>query len=300
MADVDIADAEVIESELEAFVEGGLVPDEVDLLAEALDEEYERRSLGDEEEPDWYAEAVAQTMEAESQTAQEAPPEPPEVSDEPVLAEATPGDMPDWLQGEDSEAELSSGDDVPAWLSGQEVEAGEAVAESVPDWLADIEEVSAEADLGWLSEQEQPAADFDVEAFASEVSEPEVAAGQAPVEPPAEYMGVPAAPAMALIPEGELFARYRERLEADPNDHANRLALARALRTSQGVSSALDHYELLIDSTQFLQDVSADLTDAVEEIPENPRVRRLLGDTLMRQGKLQDALDAYRSALDRL
>ena len=88
-------------------------------------------------------------------------------------------------------------------------------------------------------------------------------------------------------------------MEQDPADHASRLALARALRADQKMNSSLDQYEVLIESSRLLQDVSEDLNGMVKEKPA-PRSQRLLGDAFMRQGKLQEALEAYRDALDQL
>jgi cytochrome c-type biogenesis protein CcmH/NrfG len=62
----------------------------------------------------------------------------------------------------------------------------------------------------------------------------------------------------------------------------------------------MDQYEVLIDTMQLLPDVSEDLVGLLGEHPDDPRLRRLLGDSYMRRGMLQQALEAYRSALDRL
>jgi tetratricopeptide (TPR) repeat protein len=110
----------------------------------------------------------------------------------------------------------------------------------------------------------------------------------------------PARPAPAPIPEGELFDQYRRRLEQNPDDHVNRLALARALHGGRALAPSLEQYETLIDSAQLLPDVSDDLSSLSQDYPEVPRVRRLLGDVFMRRGMLQEALNAYRSALEQL
>ncbi len=41
----------------------------------------------------------------------------------------------------------------------------------------------------------------------------------------------------------------------------------------------MDQYEALVDNAQLLEDVSNDLSGLVDELPQTPRVRRLLGDT---------------------
>lgn len=294
----------VPESELAAFLEGDLVP-EPDPLAEALDAEYERRLAGDESEPEWYTEAVAKAAAdadealeagalaepepAEEELAEAALQEMPgwlaEETEEPEPAGVATGDMPDWLRESEGEAVIDDGE-VPAWLSEREAEP-DTTAE--PDWLREFDRVpEEEAVADWLDrELETP-------------SQAALEEKPTPAQPPAPVMSeLPETREPALIPGGELFDTYRQRLEQDPADHASRLALARALRADQKLAPSLDQYEVLIESSRLLQDVAEDLTGMVKETPA-PRMQRLLGDAFMRQGKLQDALAAYRDALDQL
>jgi cytochrome c-type biogenesis protein CcmH/NrfG len=111
---------------------------------------------------------------------------------------------------------------------------------------------------------------------------------------------VPPASAPAIVPEGEHFAQYRQTLEQNPNDHETRLKLARELEKQGSVNASLEHYETLIESSASLDVVSTDLATVISRVPAHPKVRRLLGDTYMRQGRLQEALDTYRGALDQL
>jgi predicted Zn-dependent protease len=83
-------------------------------------------------------------------------------------------------------------------------------------------------------------------------------------------------------------------------EHAARLKQARELVTTNQYGASLEHYQGLIDSTQLLEETRGDLRDLVEKNPADPKLRRLLGDTHMRLGDLQAALDTYRSALDQL
>lgn len=268
-----VLEEEGIESELVAFLKGDLVPDEADQLAEALDDEYDRRVAGDESEPEWYTEAVAHGA-GEPVTPAEAPAEPAAQAFSEV-AEAVPVEMPDWLKETEAPAPAIEGA-MPDWLT-EPVAAAEEVI--LPDWLHEEIEPAA---AGWLAEEEAAPA-------------PPVAAA-APVQPEAP----PPVPVQAPIPRGELFEKYRSRLEEDPTDYANRLALARALQASQELPASLDQYDVLIDATQLLEDVQRDLEELVSEQPKDPRARRQLGDTYMRRGMLQEALEAYRSALDQL
>lgn len=280
------------DSELAAFVAGDFVPDTPDLLAEALDEEYERRILGDETEPEWYARAVAQAAAGETEAAEQA-----EFSG-----------MPEWLAEEGEETAqpaVIAEEDIPAWLRDLEPEAVAAVEGEIPAWLSEetgpVAAVGGDAVPEWLTGTEQALTAWGDDQ-AERVSAPETGVRAAPVMP-RELLGPDIVPrrAEARIPAGVLFDQYRERLEQDPADHPTRLGLARALRAAPETRAAsLDQYEILIESAQLLQDVAADLDDMVQQQPDVPRLHRLLGDVYLRRGELQHALEAYRTALDRL
>jgi len=50
----------------------------------------------------------------------------------------------------------------------------------------------------------------------------------------------------------------------------------------------------------MLSDVERDLRALVQRQPDLPQARRVLGDVFMREGRLQEALDTYRAALEQL
>ena len=83
-------------------------------------------------------------------------------------------------------------------------------------------------------------------------------------------------------------------------EHQQSLQTARQLVASNQYGSSLEHYQSLIDSSQLLEETRGDLRQLVDQQPADPKLRRLLGDTHMRLGDLQAALDTYRSALDQL
>ncbi len=280
LEDIDIESVSVPESELEAFLSGEFVPEEVDQLAEALDEEYDRRIAQDDSEPEWYAQAVAQVAaETVGQT------EAPAIEGDEDFVEAVPVEIPDWLKMTAEESEQAAIEEIPSWLT--EPLQAEAEVGEVPEWLAEMSEEPAKETFEWAPPAPAPDLPELAEWMAHET---------APAEPSPDVM----ARAAESIPQTELFNTYRRRLEEDPYDFVNRLGLARALRANQELVPSMDQYEALIDNDQLLEDVSHDLAGLVEAHPETPRVRRLLGDAYMHQGKLQDALDAYRSALDLL
>ncbi len=298
-----------------------------DPWAAALDEEYVTQKLGKaQEEPDWYRSALeAATAEAEEQevTAEQAGES--EAAPEEELALPEPAELPPWLLEAAPATEeeglfdaVAGGEGVPDWLAETAPEqpalAGDLEGE-MPDWLLEPIQAEEEAELpDWLAEvaPEQPA-----EAAAPPAPRPEPAA-QAPVPPPPvepapERPAVPkAAPAPAprleptpvrisvALPQGEAYAPYREKLTQNPDDHPTRLELARALKGEDAVAACLGQYQALVSAEALLSEVEADLRALVAQHPGLPQARRVLGDALMRQGRLQDALDTYRAALEQL
>lgn len=87
-----------------------------------------------------------------------------------------------------------------------------------------------------------------------------------------------------------------QQLEAEPDNAALRLAVARL--TTQGGESgrALEHYRQLVRSGKLLDDVSGDLQDLIAEQSDPQilrRLHRLLGDSFMQQNRVQEAMDQY-------
>lgn len=171
--------------------------------------------------------------------------------------------------------------------------------EAVPEWAAaDITETIAAATVpDWL--REQPAAEVEVPDWLAEAAidpteipdwlRDTIEAGEhARPEPP------PAAPAPAYQPPAPAPA------PAAALDLDAALTSARASASAGDVSAGLAAYEKIIRANTALETVVEDLTRLVEQHHENPAVYRVLGDGLMRQGRLQAALDTYRKALNQL
>jgi predicted negative regulator of RcsB-dependent stress response len=82
------------------------------------------------------------------------------------------------------------------------------------------------------------------------------------------------------------------------------LQAARQHLSANEIDAALQAYERLVAGGQLLDETAQDLNGLLKSLgpraKAGPRVRRLLGDTFMAQGKLQEALEMYRSALDQL
>jgi uncharacterized protein HemY len=79
-----------------------------------------------------------------------------------------------------------------------------------------------------------------------------------------------------------------------------RLQEAREHVTRGAAAPALVVYQALVDDGEMLAETRDDLLRLVESQPKEPKVLRLLGDTYMRLGELQTALETYLSALNKL
>jgi len=162
--------------------------------------------------------------------------------------------------------------DVPDWLSGIDVE--QAVLEGVPDWLI---AVSAE------TEPIEP-----IEEFVA----PEPPPMAAPVRPPVVAARPPAPPPTP--------PQQPTRPQGEYGDVAAMLQGARDLEQGGDLESSLAEYEALIRANVGVDAVVDDLSQLLRSYRTVPAVYRVLGDGLMRQGKLQQALNTYREALNQL
>ena len=235
---------------------------------------------------------------------------------------------PAWLE----EGELPSGDEALAWLEqlaeGKEAELqaqaeaeGEArVAEimgrPIPREITAEETAPEPAEpeeaFGWtefgLGEPLPPAAEptltqelsGEIEAAgASELLEPPeaekeeagLAAGDSPVPTVPRPEGAPDAAAEP--------SALDEAVLRDESDDAALLASARRAWQAGQRDQALEAYQRVVRSDRSLETAIEDLEGYVAE-QADVETQRLLGDAYMRAGRLQDALSAYRQALDNL
>lgn len=174
--------------------------------------------------------------------------------------------MPDWLTMEITETETPSAD-VPDWLGGVDVEAAD-----IPDWLK--QSITATQDQVVITPTPAPA-------------------------PAAITPAAPARPTPAIVPVRQA-SPAPVPVAAQSIDVAVTLSEARTHATSNNLDASLPHYEMLVRANAVLDDVVDDLAKLAEKHKTSPAVHRVLGDTLMRQGKLQAALDTYRKALNQL
>ncbi|GAB4576391.1 MAG: hypothetical protein Kow0077_32560 [Anaerolineae bacterium] len=290
-----------------------LSPEEYDdAWAMALDSEFlTTQKMAKEEEPEWYQAAINDPerqaeLEAELTTRELETHE--EAADEALepLAEA---ELPGWLSEAASEAD---DEEIPEWLV-EDIPGSELVETVTKDWLLD-EELDEDAELpAWLAEQVEQAEIPDwlkdaapdhmlAEEEEAPVPEPvtPAVAEVVPAAEPAPVVVPPVAEVSAEIPAGAAYDSFRTRLAQQPDDHATRLALARRLVEDDNVASSLGQYEVLVLAQAHLGELERDLKVLVERYPALPQARRVLGDVFMRQGRLKDALAAYRTALEQL
>lgn len=263
--------------------------DAADPWVEAFDQEYEQGAVNIENVPDWYSRNISDPQRIRRVTEQvegvSAEAEPQPAADGPLMAARLPGEpllspgeaqpMPDWMA-----AALPI--DVPAAVVPEVVITAEPLAvetaEAVPDWLADIEQAISPADIpDWLKES------IGVPAPAPEPEPVPVPVAVVQPEPPRPTP----APAPAPAP-------------VRPQPTGISLEQARQLRQGGDLPASLSAYETLIRASASLDEVVDDLSTLVKLERGNPAIYRVLGDGLMRQGKLQAALDTYREALNQL
>jgi len=88
-------------------------------------------------------------------------------------------------------------------------------------------------------------------------------------------------------------------LSAAPAPAGEELATARQQMVAGQIGAALNTYEGLVAKGRSLDDVRSDLGEYVKQGRHiDPRAYRIIGDALMAQGSLQEALEMYRRALD--
>lgn len=262
-------------------------PDPNDRWVEAFDDEYEQGSRDVATDvPEWYEQNVndpERIAAVDSAYEASAALESAVLPEENSLPAGQPQPLPSWMSGYTPEeaaepepeaaSEANVFEEMPDWL--KEVEASVS-PEEVPDWLVET--------IG-MSEQAEEA-----EAVVETPPEPVYVAPPAPVRqvspPPAPVrQAPPSAPAPARIPVGEAAAV---------------LERARDREQSGDLEGALTEYVSMIRSGAALDSVVDDLSLLVKSYKTVPAVYRVLGDGLMRQGKLQAALNTYREALNQL
>jgi tetratricopeptide (TPR) repeat protein len=310
------------QAELSAWLTEDTTPAEL-----AVSTEREPSSVMAEAEssiPDWLRELQEPRTESVA-----APPEPIGVADlaepEEPTVDASDAGLPEWLRrlrtGVAEEApplgtrELEA--DLAA-LSIVEPAGGEPAADSVPLSVS-LPDTAGVGEATFRTPPPEPMAEVSVPAPEAEVQPATV--DEAPATAvSAEQQPIPAAPVEELLmpaPAEAIIAAVEEAAAADmpaqapmaevvvppieelPRDAAERLTMARAAAMSSW-SQALAVYESLVSSADLLSTVIADLEEGIRKHPDDYAGYQLVGDAYMKDGRLPDALRAYRTALTKL
>jgi tetratricopeptide (TPR) repeat protein len=171
---------------------------------------------------------------------------------------------------------------------------GEAVLSGPEETVAveqpPTEEAPAEIILG---QSQPPAVALQVEdALGATPAEAEASAS--PVE-----VTVPPEPIQAEAPPAGLVEAW-EPSEGLPKDAAERLSIARTALEAGSWPQALSVYASLVSSADLLDAAISDLEEGIRDHPDDYLGHQVVGDAYMKDGRLSDALRAYRTALTKL
>ena len=185
-------------------------------------------------------------------------------------------------------------------------------AGAVPDWL-NVSDAAPDVSrtqpgeqrnpiLDWLSHiQPDDQADAEIPAWILE-HKPETDPGTVILDAEPQAL-VPASqqPATELALSSPIVQRTQPS-NALTLDKRETLSSARNMIRLGRIDASLDQYERLIRANQEVPNVVHDLTRIAnaQEQRTNPAVYRVLGDGLMREGRLQEALNTYKQALNLL
>jgi len=205
------------------------------------------------------------------------------------LAAGQPESMPDWLNESPAiEEEVIEPGEMPDWLSESAPAVEEATIEpgEMPDWLKEVgAEIEPHEIPDWLIETGDTEEQVVIPSPAPTpaVTTPVIVAPLTPKPAPAAISPAPVPLAVALSDSEAAAALSNARSQAESN-----------------VEVGLAEYERLVRANAQLDAVLSDLSLLVTKHEKNPAVYRVLGDSLMRNGQLQAALDTYRKALNLL
>jgi len=218
-----------------------------------------------------------------------------------------------------AEAELAAGEleAMPSWLDGEAAAAPAFTAPAEASWIEETQETDEEVEIpDWLQQTETEAVDqIEMPSWLQEADiQPDetipdwlidtMEEGEAPAFVPHDTSEQPVKspapkPTPAIVPQASSPAPP---VPIPANfDVAATLESARQRMSSGDVPESLADYEMIVRVNAQLDVVVKDLSDQVKgKQKENAAVYRVLGDGLMRQGRLQEALDTYRKALNLL
>jgi hypothetical protein len=292
-----------------------------ELEAEAELEQVEAIGIGEEELPDWLQEV---------QEGIDEPFEPSEPTPEPFAEVAVveelvvEEELPDWLQEAPSEMPVTAGVEAPTLAAVESAVVSEEVIveeEGLPEWLREgvaegeevgeevavVEEVAAE-EIAEVTEVSPPTPVVEIATVVTPAEIPdwlqklrEAQPEEQPIPVPAKPSLVPAMAGVARAAPEHVLAHTAPPPEPElPPDAEERFGLARKARDKGDLEAAIRIYDSLISSGAFLDKIIEDMQQSIKTSPTNYLLYQVMGDAMMRDGRLQSALNAYREALMRL
>lgn len=289
--DQPLSIADVFVSEQQESAEAILPKTEIDPgdpWVEAFDLEHELGEIDINNVPDWYVANLADPERiarvegmvktpatAEAQTRSESGPLlAAHFREEDVLVPGEPQPLPEWMV-----AALPLTTPEPTVAASVPVQQSDV--EPIPDWMRDMDtDVLPEDIPEWLKQ-----------AIDDNVSPAEPAS----TRPVPEPVVVQPAPPAAVPASTSAMPRPQPAVTGTAS-----LETARARSKAGDLEASLKEYETLIRANVQIDDIVDDLTSLAKLHRGHPIVYRVLGDGLMRQGRLQEALDTYREALSQL
>jgi hypothetical protein len=250
--------------------------------------------------------------------------EPSEPSPEEPTVEIEEDGLPDWLKAANGEgfADLLEVDDLTAPAT--EPGALGFEEEELPDWLRVAAEATPEPDEAELEARPEPEAEVAaglepepvVETPVQQPGKPgdlpdwlkKLRQGEADSPPPLSVTTATPAPLptphYAAVQVAPVAQSARLNLPAVPGhlpaDAAVQLEMARTARKSGNLEEALAIYNSLVHSGAQLGTVISDIQDSLKTYPSSYLLFQIMGDAMVKDGRLQNALEAYRQALARL
>jgi hypothetical protein len=262
----------------------------------------EAPEAAEREMPAWLHDLRRREEEAPAEPrAAEEPEAAPEVPEE--VSPARGPELPDWLlrlrEG------VSETEAVPPEAAYVEEEAFPA-EEMIVEW-EEIQPEAGEPDwLGELVRAEESVAEFETSeaeellAPAPQLYSPVTEAEAPPAPPEPEPMEVIAPPPARPVEVPTTRLLHELRAEDLPKDPAARLAMARAALNADDWSDAMLIYQSLVNSSELLDNVIDNLKVGLHRHPDDASGYELLGDACVKDGRLAEALQAYRAALTKL
>jgi len=223
----------------------------------------------------------------------EAPPEAlAAVEEAPPVEEAVPPQVPEMAYPEEVEAppvaEVPMIEEIPTpeiTPPPEEIRWGGAL-ETLPE--EEIAPAPVVEEMPGVMEMEMPAPDEEAEEM-PEVMEIPAPAEEAEAPPEIPIIEAPAEP----------FATERAHLKEHPRDYEAWITLARALWQAGEQQEALAAYIRVIRAGKLIESVIPDLEAYGQQWPD-VSIQQALGDAYMKAGRLQEALNIYRQALESL